>query len=367
MSKMLYLVVQNEIFLDKVESQAKAWREIGFDVLVFNLQRRLKSFISFVRQVRDVEYVYVRFEYTVLRVWLLLLPFIYRKKIIIEIPTPLHIYFREFDYFNKYKLIILKFLYKLIFPVVARSACCIIEFGEEKSLLLENYMDKIVILENGTHDPISYQFPVGYNFNQEAILEFNNNLRFNIIIVANLTESHGVDRLLHSINIYNLAQINDKYEIILHVVGRNTKSTLKISRLIVELNLENQVIFYGHKNLHELAGIYKKANVSIATLSAFKKGMLKGAFSLKAREAALMGIPSIFDYEDIEFQNNDLGLKIPANNDNIDINNLVIQYKAILYKHKNNLPYYVHEYATTNFSWRNKFIRLCSRLNWIDN
>lgn len=356
---MLYLTVQNNSFLSKVESQANGWRELGYVVEVFNLQRTFSSLINFFRQVNNAEYVYVRFDYPVLRMWLFVVPFIYRKKIIIEIPTPLHIYFKELTFFKIHKLILMKCIYKFMFPLIAISANYIIEFGEEKSSLLKKYMDKVVVLENGIHSKDFYQLPVKYNFNDDAIIRFSEVLEFNIIIVANLTESHGLDRLLRSMYKYKMSQqIEVKYRVILHLVGRDTPTVFEVKKLIEELNLESHVIYYGQKRLENLAEVYKKANISIATLSAFKKGMFRGAFSLKAREAALMGLPSVFDYDDTEFEGTDLEIKIPANDNEIDMNYLIARYKTILDKHGNNLPYYISDHANTNFNWSNRFTRL---------
>ncbi len=147
--------------------------------------------------------------------------------------------------------------------------------------------------------------------------------------VANFTYWHGLDRLINGINNYN-----GKYKIRLNVVGggREINNLKKLSRN------SKSIIFHGPKIGQELDDIFNETDIAVDALGRHRSGVFYNS-SLKGKEYCARGIPSIsavkteLDYlDDYHYY-----LKIPADESNVDIKEIISFFEKIYFEKNENV------------------------------
>ncbi len=148
--------------------------------------------------------------------------------------------------------------------------------------------------------------------------------RINVIIVASLQRSHGVDLFIEGMKKYY--QNEYKEEIYLHIVGGGEiVQELKI----MSKQIEDKVIFYGYKYGEELDEIYNRCDIGIEFLAPKRKNITISA-SLKSREYIARGLPFVsacrLDVSDIGFSDY---LKIDDSEQPINMNEIIKYYHSL--------------------------------------
>ena len=199
MKYILYLTVRQSHYAAKYQSQVMAWQELGYDCQQIDLQSSSDISSSLQQQIAQADLIYIRQELALIKLWQKLRPYLIGKPYIVEIPTPLHIYFQEIKNSTqiakwKKNAVFLWLIKRQIADILSQSKM-IIEFAEELSPLVLAHKERIYFWQNGVNLPKLY----GNNyqvFNRAAIDNFYQYKQLNLIMVANLADYHGLDRLI---------------------------------------------------------------------------------------------------------------------------------------------------------------------------
>lgn len=255
------------------------------------------------------EYKFVYIRYSVANIFLLKLCKIFYKlniKVILELPT--YPYKKELNIYSP----VLKFLMNIADNYVSKNIHKYVEniicFTNDEEI----YGIKTISIENGI-DLEKIEF-TGYVKQKEL----------NLIAVANVTFAHGYDRLINGLSEYYK---NDwERDVYFHIVGESLEAN-KLKQLVNSLGLNEKVIFYGSKHGEELTDVYKKCQMGVASLGIYRIGLNQVSI-LKAREYTARGIPFILGYYDNSFINSNYVIKVPNNDEHINIKDILEFYDS---------------------------------------
>ncbi len=165
----------------------------------------------------------------------------------------------------------------------------------------------------------------------------------NLIIVANINQWHGIDRLIKGLAAYN----GDK-KVRFHVVGGGALLE-GLKKTAEELKISDQVIFYGPMRGTELDEVYRNCHVGIGSLALQRLGFTEGAV-LKNREYCAKGVPFVYALKDNDFgEKFPYALEVQGTEDPIDVRKIVDFYDEI----RNHLDFKekMRTYASHELSW----------------
>lgn len=121
----------------------------------------------------------------------------------------------------------------------------------------------------------------------------------NLIAVAVMQESHGYERIIKGIERYY--NTGGKRQIVFHMVGEGNEKT-RYEKLVKQLGIEQNVIFYGKRVGEELDKIYEIADAAVCVFG-FYKIKIQISSALKAREYLAKGLPIISGCKEDVFEN----------------------------------------------------------------
>ena len=168
----------------------------------------------------------------------------------------------------------------------------------------------------------------------------------NLIGVADIHAWHGYDRIIRGlINYYK----NDRnIKVNFHIVGNGIMQVInELKQLINDNNLSEYVKFYGPKSGVELDLLFDSADFGIASLARHRSNITY-IKTLKNREYAARGIPFIYSEVDTDFENMPFILKATANEDPIDICQIIDFNSKLITSAKE-----IRE-SINHLSWRNQ-------------
>jgi glycosyltransferase involved in cell wall biosynthesis len=165
--------------------------------------------------------------------------------------------------------------------------------------------------------------------------------KFNFIGVANLADWHGYDRFIRSMA---TLEKNILSKVIFHIVGDGGVSN-SLKKLVRELSLSENVIFYGNLSGDKLDAIFDVACIGVASLGLYRIGQ-DCITPLKPAEYTARGLPFILGNNDERFL--DVDFKYVVNNDDsmFDIADILDWFCN--FEHT---PHELRQYAMKNFSW----------------
>jgi len=169
----------------------------------------------------------------------------------------------------------------------------------------------------------------GIDFN--AVKSKSNNKininELNLIGVADIHAWHGYDRVIRGM--INYYKYNKNIKVYFHIVGNGIIQVINELRQITrDNNLSEYVKFYGPKSGLDLDLLFDFADFGIGSLARHRSNITK-IKTLKNREFAARGIPFIYSEIDTDFENLPYILKAPANEDPIDICQIVDFYSKL--------------------------------------
>lgn len=147
----------------------------------------------------------------------------------------------------------------------------------------------------------------------------------NLIAVAGLAKWHGYDRILRGMGEYY--KEGEKREVQFHIVGEGSPIE-EYKRIVEKYEIAEHVIFYGLKTGRELDSIYDQCSIGVENLGFHRTGVYR-ASTLKAREYAAKGLPFITSLKLDIFENEKFVLHVPADESNIDVNEIVAFYDEL--------------------------------------
>jgi glycosyltransferase involved in cell wall biosynthesis len=155
----------------------------------------------------------------------------------------------------------------------------------------------------------------------------------NVDAVAGMYFWHGYDRFIMGLADYY--KENPELKVILHLAGDGPEIR-KYKELVEKNNLSDYVVFHGYKTENELDEIYENADLAIDCLGAHRKNLARSS-SLKSREYCAKGLPIITSCEidALPSKKSDFILKLPADESNINIKDVVSFYDDLIKKYTN--------------------------------
>lgn len=194
------------------------------------------------------------------------------------------------------------------------------------------YLDRIITFSNykSIFGIPTLQLSNGIDFNELPLKRHVNDtsLEIHLIGVAEIHYWHGYDRLLKGLANYYTTQT--QYKVYFHLVGEFTaqREREECIPIIEENRLEPYVILHGQQHGEILNSIFEKCDIGIGSLGRHRSGIIN-IKTLKNREYAARGIPFIYSEVDEDFENMPYVMKIPANENPIDIGQIINFYNSI--------------------------------------
>ncbi len=151
------------------------------------------------------------------------------------------------------------------------------------------------------------------------------NYKINFVCVGSLTNWHGIDRLIISIN--NFQKANNLYKFNINLVGDIDKNLFINNHIIKEYKENgNEIIYHGLKKDEKLSEVIDVSHIAVGSLG-LKILNNYDRSELKIREYTAYGIPFIMEANDKEFSNNNNFLfKVNKDDYLIDINKVINWY-----------------------------------------
>jgi len=360
-TKMNFGVAANGGIKKKVFAQARAFRQLGFevDVLYFenqtikiegdnaNLSYTAAHQLDYLRflfggfaaqiDIRQYSYVYIR-HFLTNPLFIRLLQKLRGQnpalKMFMEIPT----YPYRFE-FGK-------------MPFVKRAELWI---DERCVAYFKNYLNRIVTFSSKA---TIFGIPTvrtdnGIDIEQFGLLDkapFDGQT-LHLLGLANVQIWHGFDRFVEGLRAYYAHQ--PALRVVFHVVGSGA-DVPHLQALVQKYNLQDVVQFHGFLLGDALDAMFKKCHLGIGSCGMHRINVAKGETSaLKSREYAARGLPFVIGYEDRGFpQNYPYLLTLPAAETPISIQELVDFYQSLTQTPDYNLQ--LHQYAKENLTWAAK-------------
>lgn len=260
------------------------------------------------------------------------------NKIILEIPTPLINYYKEYvskQYFFK------KIFFKITSKYLFKYSYRVVEYGEEDNFFCGKYCKKIISTQNGI-DVDSLKIKKQSQHEEDII---------NLISVANIGKWHGYDRIIKGI--YNYNKLNKNKKIYYYCIGEGEEKPI-LEKLVKELDISENVFFCGKKTGKELDDLFDKCDIALGSLANNRKALKKDS-ALKNREYCSRSIPFVIASEDDDFKDFRYVLRVPDDESDIDIEKIIDFYETIKNK---NYSSEMRKYASENLDWNSKLNKI---------
>lgn len=167
-----------------------------------------------------------------------------------------------------------------------------------------------------------------------------------LLAVASLEKWHGYERIIQGMHIYYSNGGNRN--IIFNIVGKGNQ--LKYYQTLVEeYRLCKNIVFYGKLTGEKLDEIYDNSDIAIGSLGLYKIGIQSNA-PIKLREYCAKGIPFVYGYDDISFnQNQYFGYQVTNDVSPVDMNEIINFYNN-MYDGRDFIKN-MRQYTLLNLTW----------------
>lgn len=165
----------------------------------------------------------------------------------------------------------------------------------------------------------------------------------NLLMVAQFSKWHAVDRLLEGLKLYD-----GKKSVILHLVG-NGRVIEDAKNYVKQHMLEDQVIFYGSLFGDELDSVYQKCDIGVCSLGNHRHNIFLSS-ELKSREYLAKGLPIVASTKiDVIEEDWPYCLYVPEDDSPVNIQNIVnFVDKVYKIKPRQEVIYDIRKYAEQN-------------------
>lgn len=296
------------------------YRKIDDDILmdcgsgIMSKIRKRTSFGCIVKYVRDngITHIYFRTEHNTTPFLIHMMDSLKKAgcKIAMEVPT--------YPYDQEYKDLELRFQVTITLDKLLRNR-------------LAKHIDKIVTFSD--HERIfnrpTIRIANGIDFDaipkRQPTPSVDNTIH--MIAVATIHPWHGFDRAIRGLADYMPQQ--SKQRVVLHIVGDGVYDVMNLYHQLVEENgLSDYVIFHGPLFGSQLDEVFNLSQIGIGSLARHRSGITH-LRSLKNREYAARGIPFVYSEIDDDFEQMAYILKVPADESNLNINDVIDFYKRV--------------------------------------
>ena len=354
-NKILYICNSNPnqiSIMDKIDGFKLAANKMGYNVELINLfgsKSLLKYFKQMIKIVTsDAKTVYYRCVpiITIVFYGVFMIAKLQRKKLIVEVATPMRAIIREIMEQRKNKFNNIKYLLYIYIsgPWQHWVFDIVIQYGNEGSYFNICNKKRIILIGNGI------------NINRINIRKvYNNSHNHELLLVAvstAISKYHGFDRVIKAIYVWNSE--SRQYSVKFHVIG-DGNALNELKELVTKYNLTQYVIFHGMRNMDYIKEFYSSCHLAVSSLGFFRLKLYE-ASPLKSREYCAAGIPFIAVGEDPDFPKNVPFRIVVSNDDNIsDIVKIFSSFSEIRSKFNDED---IRRYAESNLSFESKLIKI---------
>lgn len=284
---------------------------------------------------------------------ILLMPFIFisrlsKKKIVLDLPTPLVVSIKQIKYAYSNNYSILRIIPILIFyPWVLFCYNRIIHSGVEHPYFLFGIKNKCKLIGNGI------------DVNVLPAIKYPKTLENNTIVliaVAQFEKWHGYDRLLIGLkNYYDKFGLLSRYKIKLILVGEGNEK-YNLENYVNKNNLTEFVSFTGNLINEDLNDVFSNSNIAIGPIGSYRVGMYTSS-TLKVREYTARGIPFIMADNDPDFAIDvPFILKVSNNDSVINVSEIINWYINLI---EDNYDFNtIRSFAVDNLDYRKKILEM---------
>ena len=171
-----------------------------------------------------------------------------------------------------------------------------------------------------------------------------------LIGVASMGYWHGYDRVIEGLHNYYYTGEQNKAKVFFHIAGDSSnQESIRYKELVKKYNLSKYVIFYGKKSGEELDMIFNGADIAVGSLGCHRIA-IKNAKPLKNREYCARGLPFFYSDIDVDFEDRDFILKVPANDEPVNIEAIVNFVRDNTFDAAK-----IRNYALENLTWDKQF------------
>lgn len=168
----------------------------------------------------------------------------------------------------------------------------------------------------------------------------------NLLMVANLSNWHGVDRVIDGLAAYYKDPC--PATVMLHVVGEGD-CLEDLQRLCAGLKMEKWVRFHGFLSGAELDKVFIQADLAIASLGMHRIDLYRSS-TLKVREYLASGLPVIYSCADSVLSENPYVFRVPEDDSALNIPNIVTFFQRI--QQTGPVKPAIASFARETISWR---------------
>jgi glycosyltransferase involved in cell wall biosynthesis len=237
-----------------------------------------------------------------------------KKKIILDVPTPITNYLRELDLNTSISLQItlIKAITYILGPLPFILSDLVVQYAEESTFFNPKYVNTILI-GNGidSNEIISL---VNSKNESDQIIKYNlDKVNFlNIVSIGSIAPWHGWDKLINL-----MTKINETRQIPLryYIIGDGAELE-KLKKLVFSNKLEKSVFFLGKMKREDYVPFISSCDLGIGSLGWERVGV-KTASPLKSREYICCGIPVVFTAFDKDISNTNYGFQVDFNKSSI--------------------------------------------------
>lgn len=182
------------------------------------------------------------------------------------------------------------------------------------------------------------------------------NEELHLIAVATIHPWHGFDRAIKGLIEYY--QMSQKRKVFLHIVGAGVPAVLDAYHELVAHHetLKDYIHFYGPLFGKELDDLFNQCQMGIGSLARHRSG-ITNLRSLKNREYAARGIPFVYSENDYDFEERPYVLKVPADETNISIKDLIRFYDSVKLT-----PQKIRNSIDPELSWEKQMLKVIENL-----
>lgn len=184
---------------------------------------------------------------------------------------------------------------------------------------------------------------------------WKNHEPIHIMCLASMYVYQGYDRLLLGLD--NYIKEGGKTLFFIHIVGDGPELE-KYKEIVKEKKIDKYVKFYGMISGDDLDSVFDMCDMACSALAPHRRQIIYGSL-LKVKEYMLRGVPFVYAYEEINVPPDmQYTCRIASEDTPIDMKYLEKFYQTYQYC-KQDCTKYLHEFALSNFEWKNIFAKAC--------
>ena len=177
--------------------------------------------------------------------------------------------------------------------------------------------------------------------------------RMDMIAVSAMSPCHGYERAIEGIKNYMAS--DPEIPVYLHLVGDGQERSYW-EELTAKYNLQDYVIFHGHRTGDELIEIFDRCQIGLSILGMYKMGM-EAVSPLKTREYAAMGKPFVYANSELNIdENTPFCMRVANDATPLDINAVLSFYRSV--KAIPQICETMNSFAKEHYSWQAQMARV---------